>query len=59
VPLRTDSSELVRWLMLVIPATWEVEIRRIMIQYKLQQKVRDPISINTQGVVVHTCHPAI
>jgi hypothetical protein len=36
--------------MLVIPATWEVEIRRT--------GVKDPISIDKLSVVVYICHPS-
>jgi hypothetical protein len=43
--------------MLVIPATWEVEIRKIVIHHQARQKVSaPPISTNKPGVVVHRCN---
>jgi hypothetical protein len=39
-----------------IPATWEVEIGRIIVQGQLMQKVsKTPISINKPGRVACTC----
>jgi hypothetical protein len=38
----------------VIPATWEIEIRRIVVQDHLWQKVRETsIAISQLGLVVH------
>jgi hypothetical protein len=43
----------------VIPATWEAEIRKIVVQHQPGKKVSEtPISTNKPAVVVHTCHPS-
>jgi hypothetical protein len=48
-----------RWYTLVISATWEVKIGRIMAPDQPGQKsLRDPISINKTGAVVHVCDPS-
>jgi hypothetical protein len=44
--------------MSVILATWEAEIRRIVIQGQPRQKVSETPSLQKMlNVVVHTCHP--
>jgi hypothetical protein len=44
----------------VIPATWEAEIKRIVVSRKPRQKSSQDPSLNREklGVVVHTCHPS-
>jgi hypothetical protein len=41
-----------------IPATWEVDIRRIKVPGQPKQKVsKNPISANKLAVVMSTCNP--
>jgi hypothetical protein len=45
--------------MLVIPAIYEAEMRRIMVQGQPGQKVsKTPISTYKMGIVVHICDPS-
>jgi hypothetical protein len=51
---------LAQWLKPVILTKWEVEIRKIVVQGELGQKVSEiPTSTNKKlGVVVRACHPS-
>jgi hypothetical protein len=47
------------WLPTVIPATHKTEIRKIVVQNQLKQKVsKIPISTNKLGIMVPSCHPS-
>jgi hypothetical protein len=59
--MRAETKILIDWLTVkrmlrpAIPATWEVEIRRIMVQEQSRQKVSEnPISTNKSGKAVQT-----
>jgi hypothetical protein len=48
-----------QWLVSLIASTWEVEIRRIMVQGQTRQKVWEtPSQQNKPGVVANKCYPS-
>jgi hypothetical protein len=56
--LKKTLKSRVWWLMPIIPAIWEGEIRRIMVQGQPGQKVSEtPISTNKLAMVVCICNP--
>jgi hypothetical protein len=48
----------VRWLTSKIPATWEVEIERIIVQGQAKKIWETQSQQKMLGVLVHTCHPS-
>jgi hypothetical protein len=45
--------------MSIIPATWEAEIRQVVVQGQFKQEVSEtPISTKKVGVVVPACDPS-